>query len=133
VLLYDETCGFCARSVQLILRHDRRGTLRFAALQGAYGAEVRSRHPELAGIDSMVWVEPATPGNPERLWVRSGAALQMVRYLGGLWHVARAAGVLPRPLLDAAYNLIARHRHHLPGAHDTCLVPRPEIRARFLD
>ena len=90
VLLYDGTCGFCARSVQLILRHDRRGTLRFAALQGGYGAEVRSRHPELAGIDSMVWVEPATPGNPERLWVRSGAALQMVRYLGEreehAWH-----------------------------------------------
>ena len=117
----------------MILRHDRRGTLRFAALQGAYGAEVRSRHPELAGIDSMVWVEPATPGNPERLWVRSGAALQVVRYLGGLWHVARAAGVLPRPLLDSAYDLIARHRHHLPGAHDRCLVPPPEIRPRFLE
>ena len=133
VLLYDGTCGFCARSVQLILQHDRRGTLRFAALQGAYGAAARSRHPELAGIDSMVWMEPATPGTTERVWVRSAAALQIARYLGGLWHIARAAGVLPRPLLDWAYNVIARHRHHLPGAHDTCLLPSPEIRARFLD
>lgn len=133
VLLYDGTCGFCARSIQLILRHDRRGTLRFAALQGTYGAAVRSRHPELAGIDSMVWVEPETPGNPERVSVRSAAGLRIARYLGGIWQVALAARVVPRAVLDAAYNLIARHRHHLPGAHDMCLVPPPEIRTRFLD
>ena len=133
VLLYDGACGFCARSVQLILRHDHRGTLRFAALQGTYGAAVRSRHPELAGIDSMVWVEPETPGNPERVSVRSAAALRIARYLGGMWHVALAARVLPRAVRDAAYNLIARHRHHLPGAHDICPVPAAEIRARFLE
>jgi predicted DCC family thiol-disulfide oxidoreductase YuxK len=133
VLLFDGTCGFCARSVRLILRHDRRGTLRFAALQGAHGTALRSRHPELAGIDSMVWVEPATPGNPERVWVRSAAALKIAGYLGGLWQLARAAGVLPRALLEWAYDLIARHRHQLPGALDACFVPSPEIRARFLD
>jgi predicted DCC family thiol-disulfide oxidoreductase YuxK len=133
VLLYDGTCGFCAGSVRFLLRHDRRGTLRFASLQGAYGAGVRSRHPELAGIDSMVWVEPAAAGDAERVSVRSAAALRIARYLGGIWSVALAAAIVPRGWLDRAYDLMARHRHQLPGASDTCLVPAPEVRARFLD
>jgi predicted DCC family thiol-disulfide oxidoreductase YuxK len=133
VLLYDGTCGFCAESVQLVLRHDRRQTLRFAALQGAYGAEVRARHPELAQTDSVVWVDPAERGRPERVLVRSDAALRVAAYLGGWFHAARIAAVLPRPLRDAAYNLIARHRHRLAGDGPSCLVPAPEVRERFLD
>lgn len=133
VLLYDGSCGFCARSVQWLLGHDWRGTLQFAALEGAYGAAVLRRHPEIAGIDSMIWVDPATPGRPERVSVRSTAALRIVRYLGGLWRIALLGGVLPRPLRDAAYSLIARHRHHLIGARDICLVPGPDVRGRFLE
>ena len=68
VLLYDGTCGFCADSVQLVLRHDRRRTLRFASLQGAFGTAVRARHPELARADTVVWVDPAG-------WAGSVAAL----------------------------------------------------------
>jgi predicted DCC family thiol-disulfide oxidoreductase YuxK len=132
VLLYDGACGFCSASVQWILRHDRRGTLRFAALQGEYGAAVRSRHAELAAVDSMVWVDPATPHEPERVSIRSAAALCMARYLGGVWRLALVGRALPRQLRDPAYDFIARHRHHLPGARDTCLVPGPDVRARFL-
>jgi hypothetical protein len=69
VLLYDGTCGFCAESVQLVLRHDRRRTLRFAALQGAFGVDVRARHPELARVDSVVWVDPPLAGQAERVLV----------------------------------------------------------------
>ena len=91
VLLYDGTCGFCAESVQLVLRHDRRRTLRFAALQGAFGRTVRARHPELEGVDSVVWVEPPAEGRPEAVLVRSDAALRVARYLGGPFHLARLA------------------------------------------
>jgi predicted DCC family thiol-disulfide oxidoreductase YuxK len=118
--------------VQWVLRHDRRGTLRFAALESAYGAAVRSRHPELASLDSMVWVDPATPHEPEHLSVRSAAAFQIARYLGGIWRIALVGRALPRRLRDEAYDLIARHRHHL-RANDTCLVPGPDVRARFLE
>ena len=77
VLLYDGTCGFCARSVQLILQHDRRGTLRFAALQSAYGEAIKTRHPELHNIDSVVLVESSPDTNEERISIRSAAALRV--------------------------------------------------------
>jgi predicted DCC family thiol-disulfide oxidoreductase YuxK len=133
VLLYDGTCGFCADSVQLVLRHDRRGTLRFASLQGAFGQAVRARHPELSQADTVIWVEPPSSGRGERVLLRSDAALRVAAYLGGWFHLTRVAAVLPRPLRDAAYNLVARHRHQLSGGGPSCLVPGADARARFLD
>jgi predicted DCC family thiol-disulfide oxidoreductase YuxK len=123
----------CASGVQWLLRHDRRGTLRFAALDSVYGADVRRRHPEIAGIDSMIWVEPATPDEPEHISVQSNAALRIARYLGGVWRLALVGGAVPKPLRDAAYNVIARYRHHLRGRRETCPVPGPDVRARFLE
>jgi len=133
VLLYDGTCGFCADSVQLVLRHDRRGTLRFASLQGAFGQAVRARHPELSRADTVIWVDPASPGREETVLLRSDAALRVAAYLGGWFQLTRVAAVLPRRLRDAAYNLVARHRHQLSGDGPSCLVPGPDVRARFLD
>jgi predicted DCC family thiol-disulfide oxidoreductase YuxK len=133
VLLYDGTCGFCARSVQFVLRHERqRRTLRFARLEGSFGIALRDRHPELAGVDSLIWYEPATSGAPERLVWRSRGALRVARYLGGVWVMFAALGtVVPARILDRAYDWIARHRHQL--AAETCLVPNAEQRARFID
>jgi predicted DCC family thiol-disulfide oxidoreductase YuxK len=133
ILLYDGACGFCAGSVQLVLRHDRRHTLRFAALQGAYGTALRARHPELEGVDSMVWVEPDEAGGEGRVMVRSDAALRVARYLGGWWNLTLIGGLLPRRVRDALYNLIARHRHRLLDTDPSCLLPEPEVRERFLD
>ena len=133
VLLYDGTCGFCARSVQFVLRRERpNGTLRFARLEGPLGTALRSRHPELTTVDSVLWYEPATATSPERLLWRSRGALRVAHYLGGVWSLLASLGALvPRPLRDAVYDWIARHRHEL-GA-DACLVPTPEQRRRFLD
>ena len=133
VLLYDGACGFCAESVQLVLRHDRRRSLRFAALQGAYGVALRARHPELDGVDSMVWVEPSAAGDASQVLVRSDAAIRVARYLGGWWNLVLALRILPHPLRDALYNLVARHRHRLLSGGPSCLIPAPEVRERFLD
>jgi predicted DCC family thiol-disulfide oxidoreductase YuxK len=132
VLLYDGTCGFCAESVQFVLRHDRRGLLRFAALDSAYGRGVLGRHPELRGFDSVLFVEPALNGAPEKVAAHSSAALRVAEYLGGRWGLLRVARVVPSPIRDAAYRLVARHRHRLSAHGPQCLVPSAQDRARFL-
>src|SRR5215208_1140969 len=95
VLLYDGVCGFCNKSVQMILRQDRRGTLRFAALQTGYGEAVKARHPELQNIDSVVLVEASDNGE-ERVFIRSNAALRIAAYLGGWWRLFLIFRILPR-------------------------------------
>lgn len=132
VLLYDGLCGFCDGTVQFILKHDRRGTLRFATLQGDFARDVIARHPELAGVDSLVLVERDAAGR-ERVHVRSDGALHVARYLGGAWHLARATAIVPRVIRDLAYDGFARIRYRVFGRYDACPIPTPEQRARFID
>jgi predicted DCC family thiol-disulfide oxidoreductase YuxK len=135
LLLYDGTCGFCARSVRFVLRHDRRRrTLRFATLQGAHGESARRLHPELAGTDSVIWYQPGAVAGDERYYVRSDATLRVLDYLGGGWSILAALGrIIPRAIRDAIYDLVARHRHRLVRDGESCVLPSPEERARFVD
>src|SRR5215467_6960388 len=133
VLLYDGVCGFCNKSVQMILRHDRRGTMRFAALQTGYGEAIKARHPELQNIDSVVLVETAPGDSGERVFTRSTAALRIAAYLGGWWKLLLVFRLLPRGLRDFFYDLFARYRYQLFGKHDSCLLPSPDVRSRFIE
>jgi predicted DCC family thiol-disulfide oxidoreductase YuxK len=130
VLLYDGDCGFCAGSVQFVLAHERasrRSALRFAPLQGVYGAWLRARFPVLDTIDSVVWFDPMFG----RVLTKSDAALETVAHLGGLWRVVAFTGrLVPRVVRDAAYDAIARRRLQL--AAPACLLPSADTRARFL-
>jgi len=125
VLLYDGTCGFCSGTVRFILDHEREHTLRFASLDSRYAMTVFAAHPELAGVDSLVWVDGGTA------LVRSSGALRVGTYLGGPWRMAAALRVVPVALRDWVYDLVARHRHRMAGS--ACFVPSAEERRRFLD
>lgn len=131
VLLYDGVCGFCNSAVKLILRLDRHGTLRFAALDSEVARAVITRHPYLADVDSVVFVEQLGQSD-ERATVRSAAALRVADYLGGPWRALLVAGLVPESARDWLYDGFARVRYRIFGTHDTCPIPAPEVRARFL-
>ncbi|WP_374025058.1 thiol-disulfide oxidoreductase DCC family protein [Mycobacterium sp. HNNTM2301] len=132
VLLYDGVCGVCNAAVRTILRFDPHGTLRFAALDSDFARDVFARHPAIKDVDSVVFVdEPEQPG--ERVAVRSAAALRVVDYLGGPWKLLKAARVIPTPLRDWLYDRIAAVRYRIFGKYDTCPLPPPEVRARFVE
>jgi predicted DCC family thiol-disulfide oxidoreductase YuxK len=135
LLLYDGTCGFCAESVQFVLKHDRRRrTLRFSSLQGPTALDIRARHPELDVVDSVIWFEPGDNAQPEMVLTKSSAVLRVLRYLGGVWRpLGVLAAIVPRAVRDAVYDLVARHRHRLVRGGPACVVPTPEERNRFLD
>jgi predicted DCC family thiol-disulfide oxidoreductase YuxK len=133
VLLYDGKCGFCQATVQFVLRHDRRRSLRFATLEGGHGRAVIEANPALEGVDSVVWVEKNAETGLSRVLTRSDAALQIAGYLGGAWSSLSLFRVLPRPWRDRIYDFVARHRQRLMGSSESCLVPSAEDRHRFLD
>jgi predicted DCC family thiol-disulfide oxidoreductase YuxK len=130
VLLYDGLCGFCNTSVQVILGHETRTSLRFAPLQGSFAAGVIERHPELKGVDSLVWLEGA--GADERVRVRSSAALSAAWYMGGPWRLLSAFWLIPRPIRDFAYDQFAKRRLAFFGRYGSCPVPAKGVRGRFL-
>jgi predicted DCC family thiol-disulfide oxidoreductase YuxK len=133
VILYDGVCGLCNRSVQFLLKRDKRGALRFASLQSDFAAKVLGRH----GIDPTdldtfhLVVNYEQPD--ERVLSRGDAVLRAWRELGGSWKtLATIAQVTPRALRDLIYNLIARNRYRVFGKYDTCMLPDPKQRHRFL-
>lgn len=131
ILLYDGVCGFCNSAVNTILRLDRHGTLRFAALDSEVARGVIARHPYLADVDSVVFVEHLGQSD-ERATIRSAAALRVADYLGGPWRALLVAGFIPASARDWVYDGFARVRYRIFGTHDTCPIPAPEVRARFL-
>lgn len=131
ILLYDGLCGFCDGAVQFVLARDRRGVLRFAALQGEFARDVVARHPELAGVDSLILVERDARG-AERVSVRSEGALRVARYLGGAWRATALLRVVPRGIRDWAYDTFARNRYRWFKRLAACRVPTVEERERFV-
>ena len=127
MLVYDGSCGFCSRSVQFILRHERRHDLLFVPRDSPLGKELR-RDFHLEAVESMLWI-----ANGEAA-IESSAVLNAARYLGGIWSVLASAGSLvPSGLRNWGYRLIARNRRRLSASAPTCLLPTPEQRTRFLE
>ena len=128
LLLYDGVCALCNGAVTFVLKRDRTETVHFAPLQGETAALFFADHPELSGVDSMVWIDA-----DGRAATRSAAALAMARHVGGFWAaLAAVARLVPSAIRDALYDLVARVRYRLFGRYDACPIPPVEHRARFL-
>ncbi|RSK23903.1 thiol-disulfide oxidoreductase DCC family protein [Hymenobacter metallilatus] len=128
IILFDGVCNLCNGFVQFVIRHDAAGRFRFAALQSVAGQALLQRHrlPTPPEPDSVVLLMAG------QAYTHSAAALGILQHLPGWRWLARLGQMFPRPLRDAVYRLIARHRYRWFGRQDACWLPTPELRARFL-
>jgi len=134
IILYDGVCGLCNQMVQFLLKHDRDGRLRFASLQSDFAAKVLQRHGfDPKDLDTLHVVENFEQPD-ERVLQRSDAILRAGRELGGFWSgLSSVAKVIPRNLRDVVYRFVAQNRYRVFGKYDTCMLPDPKQRSRFLD
>lgn len=110
-LFFDDECPLCTRSAWFIDRHDRERRLRFVALESDEGRALRTSFPALAKVDSLIWLGAEGAERTPTALHYSAAVLRIGRYLGGWWALlARLAWLVPRPLRDATYRIVARHR-----------------------
>jgi predicted DCC family thiol-disulfide oxidoreductase YuxK len=131
IILFDGVCNLCNGFVQFVIRQDPAGRFRFAALQSAAGQAVLKAH----GLDAATLA--AEPDSvllelDGQFYSHSDAVLLIARALGGPWRLLLAGYVLPRAWRDAAYRFVARHRYRWFGRQESCWLPTPELRARFL-
>jgi predicted DCC family thiol-disulfide oxidoreductase YuxK len=134
IILYDGVCGLCNSLVQFLLKHDKQGRLRFASLQSDFAEKVLRRHGfDAKDLDTVHVVENYDQPD-ERVLQRSDAILRAGRELGGFWTASSSvARIVPRPLRDLVYRLVATNRYRVFGKYDTCMLPEPNQRSRFLD
>ena len=129
VIVFDGVCVLCSRWVDFVVRHDRAGHFRLAAMQGAPGRALLQAHG-LSADDpsSFLLVQDG------RRYTNTAAIARVLRSFGGGWRVAAALLLLvPRFCRDPAYRWIARHRYRLFGQRATCRLPDPAQAWRFLD
>jgi predicted DCC family thiol-disulfide oxidoreductase YuxK len=126
IVLFDGVCNFCSDSVNFIIRHDTNNRFVFAPLQSEKGIELRAKYNIDDNIDSIVLIED------DRAFTKSTAALRIAKRLGGIWALAYTFIIVPRPVRDYLYELFAKYRYRLFGKKDECMLPTPEVRARFL-
>ena len=127
IWLFDGLCNFCSGSVRTALKWDRKGVLRFVPLQSPFGRAIAERYGlNLENPESFLFFDHGQPLGA------SDAVLALARRLGPPASAAAAFGLLPKRLRDGAYGLLARNRYRLMGKRETCMVPTPGERARFI-
>jgi predicted DCC family thiol-disulfide oxidoreductase YuxK len=133
LLLYDGLCGLCSGLVRFMVGRDRAGHVHFASLQSPVAAaHLRPLGILAADLNTLVViVDYQHPG--ARALTKAAAVLFLMKTLGWPWRIAAVARVAPIGWLDRIYDVVARNRYLIAGRRDHCLVPRPDVRARFLD
>lgn len=128
-LIYDGRCGLCHRAVKYILKRDRRKNIRFAANSSRTGLRLLSELnlPTDPPPESMIFVRHG------RATMKSSAAIEIARELGGLHRLVLPAALLPAFIRDKVYDMVARRRYRFFGRFDQCRLPSVAERARFLD
>jgi predicted DCC family thiol-disulfide oxidoreductase YuxK len=134
VVFYDGVCGLCNRLNRFLLRRDRDARFRFAPLQGELAARTLARYGFDPSDLDTVYVIAHWRSQNERVLARSPAILYSLDRLGGGWRaLARVGARLPVAFSDALYRVVARNRYRVFGKFDSCPVPPPAWRERFLD
>lgn len=128
IVLFDGTCAFCERAVKFIATRDPEAYFRFGASQWPRAAALLAEHGlTREQTRSLVLIEDG------QVYLRSTASLRVARRLNWPWRAAGVFLLVPAPLRDAVYRVVAAIRHRIAGASNACEVPPPEIRARLID
>lgn len=131
VLLFDGVCVFCNRTVQFLIRHDPKATLRFVPLESPLGQSLLNRFNAQDGPEGIVLITNTL--TPSAHLSRRTEAFSDTLHLLPPWNtLGRALRLIPRPLREWAYTLFARYRYRLFGRHITCPLPTPDQRSKIL-
>ncbi|HWD38715.1 MAG TPA: DCC1-like thiol-disulfide oxidoreductase family protein [Fimbriimonas sp.] len=126
IVFYDGDCGLCDRFVRLLIKIDKKRVLRFATLQGETAKEALG---ELQG-EPETWSVQLLDEKGTHL--RSTAALRALAAAGGVWKLSLALLVVPKFIRDGVYRWVATNRRKFFGGGNSCMIPTPALRERFL-
>ena len=127
IILFDGVCNLCNSSVNFIIDHDKDDVFKFASLQSESGQELlKMNNLETENFDSIIFSDNG------RIYTQSTAVLRIVKDFPGLWKILYAFIIVPPVIRNFLYDLIANNRYKWFGKKDSCRIPTPELKSKFL-
>lgn len=128
IILFDGVCNFCNSAVNFTLKRNKKANIRFAPLQSETGQKLLQYYNlPVHDMESFVFIDDG------KAYQRSTAALKVCRHLRGLWPLSYGLIIVPKFIRDGIYDWIAKNRYKWFGRQEACMIPTPEVRARFLN
>jgi len=129
IILFDGICNLCNGFIQFVIKRDKEDLFRYASLQSDIGQKlITERGIDTKTIDSVVLIEPGIA-----YYIKSDAALQIGKNIKGYRTVSKLLYLISRSLRNIVYDFIARNRYRWYGKKEQCMIPSPELKAKFLD
>ena len=128
VILFDGICNFCNSAVNFTIKRNKKANICFAPMQTAAGQKLLQQYnlpPD--DMQSFIFIEKGIVNK------QSTAALKVCRHLRGLWPLCYGFMIVPKFIRDGIYNWIAKNRYKWFGVRQECMIPTPEVKARFLN
>jgi len=127
ILIFDGYCNLCSSLVQFIIKRDKKDFFRFVALQSEKASQLLLQfNLPVNYSESVILILD------DKIFVRSDAALKIAQKLNGLWFLFSVFKIVPKPIRDFFYDLIAKHRYRIFGKKENCMIPSEENRNKFI-
>ncbi|PQJ73073.1 thiol-disulfide oxidoreductase DCC family protein [Polaribacter butkevichii] len=129
IILFDGVCNLCNDAVLKVIKYDTKNVFLFTALQSENGKKIiKQLGIDISKIDSIILYEPGVSYD-----IKSTAALKIMNAFGGIWTLSQIFIVLPEGFRNYVYDYIAKNRYKWFGKKESCMIPTPELKAKFLD
>ncbi|MGK4568040.1 thiol-disulfide oxidoreductase DCC family protein [Flavobacterium sp. 3HN19-14] len=128
IILFDGVCNLCDGMVQYVIKHDKKDVFRFVALQSELGQQILNYiRIDTKNIDSIILYEPG-----KAYFYKSSAAIEIAKELGGIFTISGIFRIIPKGLRNFIYDYVAKNRYKWYGQKQECMIPTPELKAKFL-
>lgn len=128
IILFDGVCNLCDTSIQFVIRQDKNDRYRFISLQSELGQKIIIYLGIPINNDSVILYEPG-----KAYYYKSDVAFKILKDMGGIRKALLVFSILPKPLLDSIYDYVAKNRYKWFGKKESCMIPTPEIKSKFLE
>jgi predicted DCC family thiol-disulfide oxidoreductase YuxK len=127
IILFDGVCNLCNSAVQQVIKNDPKKLFRFASLQSDFGKQALQQHKLNPGdLNSFILLDNG------KIYKKSGGALRVAKYLKGAWPLVYTFILIPPFIRDGVYSWIAKNRYKWFGKQETCWLPAPGLKERFI-
>lgn len=128
VILFDGVCNLCNSSVNFVIRHDKKGVFKFAPLQSDFGTKTLKKYDiNPKDTDSIILIDQ------DKSYIKSSAALYIAKDLSGAYPLLFTFMIVPKFIRNWVYDYVAKNRYRWYGKKDSCMIPTPELKGKFID